>query len=203
MNINRENFFGHKPEDIEKMKFGQGCVHELPLGRNWEKAMDAIHIILSRKWYYIGIATNTKKAFFNKILKKGMTFTRRQKDITEETSEILKVKFSTLEDLNVKIKDKIIRGGGDKDVWHFKEKWREFPKGTKVIVLYQQVLQSFFSSDPDFRRATLILDGRCAVADQNNAMLIIRKVFLEKGYSNRILKLKSPEVKQSVQLKKR
>ncbi|MBT4527123.1 MAG: hypothetical protein HOC24_11275, partial [Deltaproteobacteria bacterium] len=66
-----------------------------------------------------------------------------------------------------------------------------------------QVLQSFFSSDPDFRRATLILDGRCAVADQNNAMLIIRKVFLEKGYSNRILKLKSPEVKQSVQLKKR
>ena len=203
MNINRENFFGHKPEDIEKMKFGQGCVHELPLGRNWEKAMDAIHIILSRKWYYIGIATNTKKAFFNKILKKGMTFTRRQKDITEETSEILKVKFSTLEDLNVKIKDKIIRGGGDKDVWHFKEKWREFPKGTKVIVLYQQVLQSVFSSDPDFRRATLILDGRCAVADQNNAMLIIRKVFLEKGYSNRILKLKSPEVKQSVQLKKR
>ena len=203
MNINRENFFGHKPEDIEKMKFGQGCVHELPLGRNWEKAMDAIHIILSRKWYYIGIATNTKKAFFNKILKKGMTFTRRQKDITEETSEILKVKFSTLEDLNVKIKDKIIRGGGDKDVWHFKEKWREFPKGTKVIVLYQQVLQSVFSSDPDFRRATLILDGRCAVADQNNAMLIIRKVFLEKGYSNRILKLKSPEVKQSVKLKKR
>ena len=203
MNANRENFFGHKPEDIEKMKFGQGCVHELPLGRNWEKAMDAIHIILSRKWYYIGIATNTKKAFFNKILKKGMTFTRRQKDITEETSEILKVKFSTLEDLNVKIKDKIIRGGGDKDVWHFKEKWREFPKGTKVIVLYQQVLQSFFSSDPDFRRATLILDGRCAVADQNNAMLIIRKVFLEKGYSNRILKLKSPEVKQSVKLKKR
>jgi len=203
LNINRENFFGHKPEDIEKMKFGQGCVHELPLGRNWEKAMDAIHIILSRKWYYIGIATNTKKAFFNKILKKGMTFTRRQKDITEETSEILKVKFSTLEDLNVKIKDKIIRGGGDKDVWHFKEKWREFPKGTKVIVLYQQVLQSVFSSDPDFRRATLILDGRCAVADQNNAMLIIRKVFLEKGYSNRILKLKSPEVKQSVQLKKR
>lgn len=132
-----------------------------------------------------------------------MTFKRRQKDITDETSEILKVKFSTLEDLNVKIKDKIIRGGGDKDVWHFKEKWREFPKGTKVIVLYQQVLQSIFSSDPDFRRAILILDGRCAIADQNNAMLIIRKVFLEKGYSNRILKLKPPETKHTVTLKKR
>ncbi len=203
MNASREDFFGFRPEDIEKAKIGQGCVHELPLGRNWEKAMDAIHFVLTRKWYYIGIATNTKKGFFNKILKKGMTFSRRQKDITKETGDILKVKFSTLEDLNVKIKNKTIRGGGDKDVWHFKEKWREFPKGTKVIVLYQQVMKSVFTTNPDFRRAILFLDGRCAVTDQNNSMLIIRKVFLEKGYSNRILKLKTPEIKKTVKMKKR
>ena len=203
MNASREDFFGYRPEDIEKAKIGQGCVHELPLARNWEKAMDAIHFILTRKWYYIGIATNTKKGFFNKILKKGMTFSRRQKDISQETADILNVKFSTLKDLNVKIKDKTIRGGSDKDVWHFKEKWREFPKGTKVIVLYQQVMKSVFTADPDFRRATLFLDGRCAVADQNNAMLIIRKVFLEKGYSSKILKLKTSDTKQSVKMKKR
>jgi len=185
----RFKFIPPKADALEKIKEGQGVVHELPYSKNWEKAIDALHWILEKKWYYIMIATNTQRGRTSKILKKGMNLDRQNKNLPEELQIVLKMQISTFEGLDSKIRETQLMKGSNKDIWHFKTQWKEFPEGTKVIVLHQPVLKNIlFSSHASQRRAFVVIDGKCKMEDQNLVMLAIKKVFKTKGYCESILK---------------
>jgi len=177
-----------KADVLEKADQGQAFNHELPLRRDWETALDAIHFMLLRKWYYVGIATNTKKGVFGSVVKKGMIIERKRKNLPEELKIILKMKISTFDDLKSKIRQKQISDGGNKDVWHFKTKWKEFPKGSKIIQLHQQLLKSFITGSNNYRKAFIVMDGKCSPTDQNVTMMIIKRIFENKKYTHKIIK---------------
>lgn len=184
----RYRFIPPKADALEKSKDGQGIVHELPYSRNWERAIDAIHWILEKKWYYIMIATNTRRGRTSKILKKGMNLDRQNKRLPEELQIVLKMQISTFEGLNSKIRETQLYEGSNKDVWHFKTQWKEFPEGTKIIVLHQSILRSILFNSHAQRKAFVMLDGKCKMAEQNLVLLAIRKVFTSKSYCEGILK---------------
>ncbi|MDH5560720.1 MAG: hypothetical protein OEY59_07680 [Deltaproteobacteria bacterium] len=178
-----QDFIKPKADNLHKSTSGQGFNHDLPVNRDWDKALDAIHYLLLKKWYYISIASNTKKGFFGSNVKKEVFIKRKRKNLPDELKSILKMKLSTFEDLKGKIRHKQIQSGGNKDIWHFQDNWKEFPKGTKVIEIHQKLLKNLITNDQKLRKAYVVLDGKCNVSEQNTAMMLINRVLESKSYT--------------------
>lgn len=167
---------------------GQGFSHELSMRRDWEEALDALHFMLLRKWYYVGIATNTKRGIFNKVLKQGIAFERKRTQIPEEMKSVLNISMGQFDKLKEKIEQKRrTKRGEDKDVWHFTTQWKEFPEGTKIVELYQKMASSMLKAKPTYKRGFIVLDGKCNTSDQNTVMLLMKKIFENKDYTKKIL----------------
>ncbi|MDT8447479.1 MAG: hypothetical protein RRB13_11360 [bacterium] len=182
---------------------GQAFDHELESSRDWETTLDALHYLLVQKWYYVAIASNTKGGAFTLIQKKKIDIHRGRKDIPEELEIILKMRMATFGELDGRIKQKMMVGG-NKDIWHFKTQWKELPKGTSVIQIYQRPLWNLLSSDPVYRKAFIIIDGQAEVEHQNQAMFIISKVLHNKEHCEKILKKAEKEpVKEAKPMKRR
>ncbi len=175
-----------KFENIEGALKGQAFNHALPMTRNWDDTLDTIHYLLLKKWYYVAIATNTKRG--GKLLKNGLGLERKRKSLPEEMQTILKLKISSFEGLKKKIRQKQLKSGEDRDVWHFSSQWKEFPEGTKVIELTQANLSGMVKSKGATKICYIVLDGKATTVDVNTCMFIVHKVFSDKAYAAKVLK---------------
>lgn len=171
-----------RPETLEKSKQGQAFNHVLAAGRDWPQALDTVHYLLLRKWYYLGIATLEG----SKGQKMGMQ--RKRKALPEEMQSLLKIKMQSLIRLKQKIKEKQIAGEQDRDVWHFTAAWEEFPKGAKVIELSHEGGNGLIKNGSSQRFAYVILDGSAGAMEVNTAMKLVHKVIKDKDYCLRLLK---------------
>jgi len=181
------NTRGPKVIHIDQKDDGQAFNHELDSSRDWEQTLDVLHHELLTKPYYIAIATNTRGGVFNPVMKKGITVKRIKKDVPVELQLVLKMQTETFTDLSQRIQEQSFHGN-NKDVWHFRKKWKELPKGTAIIALRQQPLWNLLSAEKIFRRAYIILDGETTVDAQNHAMFFISKVLHNKDFANKIAK---------------
>lgn len=192
MELKKTDFIRPKVDKIldREKNDGQFFFHELSWIRNWETTLDALHLHLSDLWFHVAIVTNTqKKLLGDRILLKSININRSRKELPEELCELLKIRFQTFQALKKKIRSKVIEEGiGDKDVWHFISKWKEFPKGTRVIELYQRKISLLGHSDKQLKRAFVILDAKCTIAELNATMFKIKRVFESKDFANQILK---------------
>jgi hypothetical protein len=192
MNFKKSDFIRPKVDKIlnQGKNDGQFFFHELSWNRNWENTLDALHLHLSELWFHVAIATNTRKKFWgDQILLQSINISRSRKELPEELCDLLKLRFKTFGALKKKIRRKVIEEGeGDKDVWHFTSKWKEFPRGTRVIELYQKKISFFERTDDQYKRAFVILDAKCSIAELNSSMFKIKRVFESKDFTNQILK---------------
>lgn len=194
--MNASNPLGPSIHDLEGADLGQGFTHQLPMTRNWTQAMNALHYLLLRKWYYVGIVTNTKRKS-NKLLKKGVEFSRRRENLDTGLRSILNLKENSYADLKTKIRQQRVKMGQNRDVWHFGSNWKELPKGTAIIELHQSLLRTLLGHS-DVRNAFVILDGKASIADQNRVMSLIAKVFQEKEFMERALEKAKHDSKQPI-----
>lgn len=185
----KTSFLPPKIDQLKNTSKGQSFQHELSHSRNWEEAMDALHILFSHTPFYASIVTNTTKSFLgSRILIGKLNLVRSKKKLSKELKDILSIKFSTFSALKEKIRDKSVwDSAGERDVWHFTSRWKEFPKGSKIIELYQKKRAVLFSPMPGFRRAFVVLDARCSVAEINSVMFNIKKIFDNKKFTQRVL----------------
>lgn len=188
--------------NMEDASVGQAFDHELDSSRDWEETLDALHYLLVQKWYYVAIASNTKGGPFTLIQKKKINLKRTKKDIPEELEIVLKMRMATFGELDGRIKAKVMVGG-NKDIWHFKSRWKEFPQGTSVIEVHQRPLWNLLSNDPVYRKAFIIIDGQAKVEHQNQAMFIISKVLHNKEHCEKTLKKAEKEPVKEAKSKKR
>lgn len=188
--MSKSTFIPPKAHRLEKFKDGQGFSHELHIARNWERALDAIHITLSDSWYYIAIASNSKRGTFSpRLLKREICLDRQKQNIPKELQTILAMRLQSFQDLNDKIRDKVLTtGGANKDIWMFRSRWKEFPKGTLIVELYQGLFRNIALLNPRYHRAFVILDGRCTVIDQNDTMIRIKRVFQSRRYTEKVIR---------------
>ena|GEM_PF-3255426 len=186
--MSKSPYIRPKLHQLENMKEGQAFSHELAALRDWEKALDAIHILLSSQWYYILAITNTRKTKFgSRVLKGQVCMSRQQQEIPEELETLLTMRLSSFKGLKSKIRERVLDSGNNKDVWIFKTTWQEFPKGTKIIEIYQQPLRNSFLTVPIYRRGFIVLDGRSSTREVNDTMVDMKRVFLSKSFTNRII----------------
>lgn len=179
---------------------GQHWIHALPGFRDWEVALNVIHLFLKSKSHYVGILTNTRRQLNGLI--KGVNFERRQEDISEELKSLLTLKMNTFNDITKKIHEQQVKLEMEKDIWYFTTPWREFSEGTKVIPLHQKFEVGFIKKESRYRRAFVILDKKCSVAAENQIMYIINKVFESEKNMKNVLKLAAIEfVKRPVKKK--
>lgn len=199
----KTSYLPPKIHQLENAKKGQSFRHNLRTKRNWTEAMDALHTLFSSYPFYAAVVTNTVPTFLgSKILKRKLNLRRSKKNIPKELKDILSVKSNTFYELKNKIRVKSIHDeGGERDVWHFTSKWKEFPKGSKIIELYQEKRATLFSTSGGYRRAFVVLDARCNVAELNKVMFNIKKVFEDKAYTKRILR-GSKKTKRSMRNRK-
>lgn len=162
-----------------------GLNHDLALTRNWDDALDALHHLLMNKWYYVGIATNTKAG--GSLIESGVNFSRKRTDYEGQFKELLGLSRNRFGELAEKIEKTKWEGGGKADIWHLKQATRGLPKGSAVIELNQKSLGSVLTGSSKGRGAFVILDGKAAISDQNNAMMLIKKVFTDKAYTKKAL----------------
>ena len=196
----RKEFFGPRIDEIRDPDMGQGLEHNLAASRDWEEALDAIHLSMLDKWYYVAIISNTNGGI-NTPIRKVLNTRRKKKEIPKELKEIFKVRSGTVKELNKMIREKQYELG-NKDIWYFSSKWHNFPKGTSVIELRQQSsFNRIFSSKPKFRRAFVVLDGACKVEHQNQAMLHINKVMKNKDFVKAVLESKRKTEKSRLDVK--
>ncbi|MCP4296132.1 MAG: hypothetical protein GY786_11035 [Proteobacteria bacterium] len=197
--MSKSNFIPPKYELLENLTEGQGFSHELPVMRDWGKTLDAIHLHMLDRWYYVATATNSRKSGgLNKILKNDVNLDRQKQEIPTDLKTILTMRLTSFNDLNTKIKGRILgSGGSNKDVWMFRTKWAEFPKGTMVIELYQRFLRNSVAARSLFRRAFVILDGKCSSGESNDTMLRIRKIFNDKAFAKKVV-LDGPEIERNL-----
>ncbi|MDX2471717.1 MAG: hypothetical protein QNL04_14195 [SAR324 cluster bacterium] len=170
---------------IEGADIGQGFSHQLSMNRDWNEAMNALHYILLRKWYYIGIVTNTKMKS-NKLLKHGVEFSRRRTKVDVGLNSILDLRENSYLGLKKKIRDHRQKTGKNNDIWHFSSNWKELPAGTCLVELHQSLLRTLLGKK-DVRNAFVVFDGKASVKDQNSAMMIINKVLTEKEFTEKLL----------------
>jgi len=168
--------------DTKNKTDGQAFLHQLDSSRDWEKTLDALHFLLKQKWYYVAIASNTGGGFLNKP-KKKVNLKRKKKSIPEELETLLKMRLKSFKELAKKIKDQS-RYDGDKDIWHFKTPWKEFPSGTGLIEIHQQTSWSRLANEPVYRRAFVVIDGKATDEEQFKIMLLINKMFKNKAYAD-------------------
>ena len=185
----KTSFLPPKVDQLEKVTKGQSFQHDPSHSRNWEKAMDALHILFSHYPFYASIVTNTSQSFWeSRILIGKLNLSRSKKKLPKELKDILSIKFNTFDALKEKIRNKTIwDSDGARDVWHFSSRWKEFPKGSKVIELFQKKNPSLFSPTAGFRCGLIVLDARCSVAEINAIMFNIKKVFESRKFTKRIL----------------
>lgn len=202
MNYKKSDFIKPKVDKIlnQGKNDGQFFFHELKWNRNWENTLDALHLHLSELWFHVAIATNTqKKIWGDRILLQSINISRSRKELPEEMCDLLKVRFKTFSALKKKIRRKVIEDGdGDKDVWHFTSKWKEFPKGTRVVELYQKKISFFERPDTQYKRAFVILDAKCSIAELNSTMFKIKRVFENRDFANEILKTAPKKTRKTV-----
>ena len=172
-------------DELNGVDQGQGFSHQLAINRDWCDAMNALHYILLRKWYYIGIVTTTKRNS-NKLLQKGVEFSRRRESLDVGLRSILNLGENSYRDIKEKIRQQRIKSGQNRDIWHFSSDWKEMPKGTALIEVHQSLYRTLLGSK-DVRNGFVVLDGRASMTDQNSAMQIINKIFSEKDFTARIL----------------
>ena len=172
-------------ETIDGADVGQGFSHQLSLSRDWNEAMNALHYILLRKWYYIGIVTNTKRQS-NKLLKQGVEFSRRRTKVDVGLSSILDLKENSYLGLKKKIRDQRKKTGKNNDIWHFSSEWKELPAGTCLVELHQSLLRTLLGKK-DVRNAFVVFDGKASISDQNSAMMIIHKILSEREFTDKLL----------------
>lgn len=196
----RKNFFGPRINEIRDPNEGQGLEHNLSGSRNWEQALDAIHLTLLDKWYYVAIISNTNGGITTPI-RKRLNSRRKKKQIPEELKEIFKVRSGTVKKLNKMILEKQYEMG-NKDIWYFSGKWKTFPKGTSVIELLQRPrFNRMIFGNPKFRRAFVILDGACKVEHQNQAMFAVNKVMKDKKFVKEVLEAKRKKERTRLDVK--
>ena len=99
---------------------------------------------------------------------------RKKRKLPEELESLLKLKSGTFNKLSQKIESQQ-RAGGDKDIWHFKGQWEEFPSGTCIVEIKQKPTMSMFKENPLYRKAFIVLDGQAEVDQQNNTMMLINR----------------------------
>lgn len=184
MNAN-SNALRQDTDAIDGADVGQGFSHQISMSRDWNEAMNALHYILLRKWYYVGIITNTKMNS-NKMLKHGVEFSRRRKKVDVGLRSILDLKENSYLGLKKKIRDQRKKTGKNNDIWHFGSNWKELPAGTCLVELHQSLLRTLLGKK-DVRNAFVIFDGKASVKDQNAAMMIINKVLNEKEFTDKLL----------------
>ncbi len=170
-----------RPETLEQSKQGQAFNHVLASGRDWSQALDSVHYLLLRKWYYLGIAT------LEGSKSQVMGMQRKRKSLPEEMQSLLKLKMQSLIRLKQKIKEKQLSGEQDRDVWHFTAAWEEFPKGAKVIEMAQESSTGLIKTTAPTRFAYIILDGAAGALEVNTAMKLVHKVIKDKEYCVRLL----------------
>ena len=164
-----------------------GFVHALGVTRNWDNALDALHHLLLKKWYYLGIASNTKKGASGNLLTDSLDFSRKRSDT--EGKAILGLGRNSFSELMALVNQQKWGAGGEADVWHLKSGWKELPSGTCLIELNQNFLFSALTGSKENKRtAFVVLDGKAAVQDQTNSLLLVKKVFTDKGYTQEQLK---------------
>ncbi len=173
--------------DKKSIGKGQHFLHELPVFRDWEIALNVIHLALVSQPSYIGIVTNTRRQLNG--ITKDINFERKKEDISEELKSLLRIKSRTFTDLAVKIKEKQLTTDSDKDIWLFSTPWREFAEGTKVISLHQRFEARFKKKTHKYRRAFVILDQKCSIASQNKMLYIIDRILDDEKNIKRILKI--------------
>ncbi|MDT8446073.1 MAG: hypothetical protein RRB13_04160 [bacterium] len=193
------NHLGPSIHDLEGADLGQGFTHELPITRNWNEAMNALHYLLLRKWYYVGLVTNTQRDS-NKLLKKGVEFSRRRENLDVGLRSILDMKENSYLVLKEKIRHQRIKMGQNRDVWLLGSSWKELPKGTAVIELHQSLLRTLLGKK-DVRNAFVILDGKASMTDQNTVMVLVGKIFAEREFALKILEKAKKDSKQPALIK--
>lgn len=191
-----------KADRLNNSNEGQAFDHELDSSRDWEQTLDVLHNLLVQKVYYIAIATNTKGGLFNPVMKKGINIKRIKKEIPEELQLVLKMRMDTFGELDQRIMQKSL-SGGNKDIWHFRSQWKEFPKGTSIIEVHQRPLWNILSSETIFRKAFIVLDGQAEVEAQNQAMFIVSKVLHNKEFCDKRFKELGKKVVKEGKIKKR
>ncbi|MDH5561045.1 MAG: hypothetical protein OEY59_09360 [Deltaproteobacteria bacterium] len=177
--------------DASDEKLGQHWRHSLPGFRDWEVALNVIHLALKSKPHYIGIVTNTRRRL-NKLVP-GVNFDRRKDDLPSEMVDLFKMKQDTFSELSHKIHDQVLKTNTSKDIWYFTTPWKVFEEGMIVIPLHQKQEKKFVNKAVYYRRAFVILDKNCSVAAQNQIMYIIHKVFEDKQNIKKILRLAALE----------
>ncbi|OGH01887.1 MAG: hypothetical protein A2600_09450 [Candidatus Lambdaproteobacteria bacterium RIFOXYD1_FULL_56_27] len=193
------SYHNAKADRLGKKTDGQAFDHELESSREWEQTLDVLHHLFLQTWYYIAIAANTNGGMFTPILKNSINLKRTKQEIPTELQTVLKMRISTFGDLDKQIERKALTSG-NKDIWHFRTKWKEFPEGTSIIAIQQRPLWNLLSSTPTFRKAFIIIDGQAEVQNQNQAMFLISKVlhnqeFAEKSFKSIGKKAAPPEAK--------
>ena len=177
--------FGIPLDNKEGVDKGQAFSHQLSLSRNWNEGLNALHYILLKKWYYIGIITNTRRNS-NKLLSQGVEFSRRREKVDVGLRSILDLKENSYLELKNKIRTQRLKSGKNNDVWHFGSTWKELPAGTNIIELHQSLIRTLLGKK-GVRNAFIVLDGKATVGDQNAAMMIINKILTEKEFTERLL----------------
>lgn len=177
-----------KPKPIKE---GQNWLHELPKFRDWEVALNVIHVALKSKPSYVGIVTNTRRRL-NGIIE-GINFENKKEDISDELQALLRIKIKTFHALTQKIRNKQAMLDQDRDVWCFTTPWNQFSEGTKIIAVHQEIAKKFSMKAKKYRRAFVILDQKCSIASQNQILFIIQKVFEDERNIKKILKLAAIE----------
>ncbi len=170
---------------------GQHWLHELPKYRDWEVALNVIHLAIKSKPYYVGIVTNTRRKL-NGLAGLSM-FKKQEEELSEELLALLNIKDKTFSSLTQKIYDKSATTSANKDVWQFTTPWKEFAEGTKVIEIHKELEAKQKKKQHPNSRAYIILDMKCSTAVQNQILFIIHKVFEDEKNVKKILKLAALE----------
>lgn len=171
-------------QDLENATKGQAFKHSLSGGRDWDDALNAIHILLLRKWYYVGLPCNTLKG--GKIADKGLNFARKRANLPEDAQKLIRMTITNFNALRKKIRLKQVQGGQDRDVWHLTGSWKDFPEGAKLIEIKQSKLTDLLGiGEP--RMAYIVLDGKAGAAEADNAMKLVHKVLVDKAYTAKVL----------------
>ena len=160
----------------------QGFNHQLHQSRDWDQALDVIHWILAKKWYFTAIATNNKKGAGPRQAGQ-LYFQRKRNTLTEETEALFKMQLLGLAKKANKVDKFRIH---EKDVWHLNSTMEEYPEGTKIIEIHQFALSSLIKSTKSKKSAFIILNGKASAIEVNTVMKFIHKLITDKNYCTKL-----------------
>ncbi|MDX2470178.1 MAG: hypothetical protein QNL04_06330 [SAR324 cluster bacterium] len=175
---------GKTPRESVIQPKTQAFNHQLHQSRDWDQALDVIHWILAKKWYFTAIATNNKKGTGGR-LSNQLFIQRKCNAVTEEIEALFKIQLNgILQKANKVDKFRI----NERDVWHLTSTLEEFPKGTKIIEIHQLALSSLIKSTKSKKSAFVILDGKASAMEVNTVMKFVHKLITDKNYCTRLSK---------------